>query len=40
MVYSFNCGDLSLPLLSLFPKYFEGIVNGIVFLYSFSAVHY
>jgi hypothetical protein len=38
MVYSFHCIGLSLPLLSLFLGilFFEAIVNGIVFLYSFS----
>jgi hypothetical protein len=35
MVYSFTCRGLSHPLLSLF-LFFEVIVNGIVFLYSFS----
>jgi hypothetical protein len=37
MVYSFPYRDISLPLLNLFQNiFFEAIVNGIIFLYSFS----
>jgi hypothetical protein len=35
MVYSFPCRDLSHPVYS-YMGFFEAIVNGVIFLYSFS----